>query len=102
MSHSLAQRVKQLRDEINHHNQLYYLEAQPEISDEQYDRLMPQLHDLEKQHPELVTADSPSQRVGGAPIESFRTVTHALRMMSIDNTYAAGEVREFDRRVREG
>ena len=102
MSHSLAQRVKQLRDEINHHNQLYYLEAQPEISDEQYDRLMRELLDLEKQHPELVTADSPSQRVGGAPIESFRTVTHALRMMSIDNTYAAGEVREFDRRVREG
>ena len=102
MSESAAKRAAWLRDELNRHNYLYYVAAKPEISDQEFDRLMRELIDLEKQHPELVTADSPTQRVGGEPISGFRTVRHAVRMMSIDNTYDEGEVREFDRRVREG
>ena len=91
-----------LRAEINRHNRLYYVEATPVISDQEYDTLMQELIALERTHPELVTADSPSQRVGGEPLDAFRTVTHAVRMMSIDNTYDEAEVRAFDERVRKG
>lgn len=98
----VARRVAKLRDELNHHNHLYYTEAQPSISDQAYDALMRELVELETTHPELLTADSPSQRVGGEPIDSFKTVAHAKRMMSIDNTYEPGEVRHFDERVRKG
>ncbi|MFW6133102.1 MAG: NAD-dependent DNA ligase LigA, partial [Planctomycetota bacterium] len=72
----------------------------PEISDRQYDALMDELKRLEGKHPELVTPDSPTQRVGGEPLEGFETVTHAVAMLSIDNTYNADEVRQFDQRVR--
>lgn len=101
MAETAAKRAAWLRDELNRHNYLYYVEAKPEISDQEFDRLLRELADLEKTHPELATADSPTQRVGGEPIAGFRTVQHAVRMMSIDNTYAEGEVREFDKRVRE-
>ncbi|MFW6066196.1 MAG: NAD-dependent DNA ligase LigA [Planctomycetota bacterium] len=94
------QRIEQLREEIRRHDWLYYVKAQPEISDRQYDKLLEELEQLEKKHPELVTADSPTQRVGGEPIKGFETVTHSVPMLSIDNTYNADEVREFDRRVR--
>jgi DNA ligase (NAD+) len=93
-------RVAQLRDELNHHNYLYYVEAKPQVSDQQYDRLMRELTELEAAHPELATADSPTQRVGGQPIESFKTVEHAVPMRSIDNTYDEAEVRAFDERMR--
>ena len=96
----LAAELETLREEIRHHDELYYQRAKPEISDQEYDALMKKLVGLEEAHPELVTADSPSQRVGGKPIESFKTVRHAERMMSIDNTYSEEEVREFDTRVR--
>jgi DNA ligase (NAD+) len=97
---SPASEIAQLREEIQKHDRLYYLEAAPEISDREYDKLMHRLLDLEKQHPKLVTADSPSQRVGGAPLEGFEQVRHAVPMLSIENTYNADELREFDARVR--
>jgi DNA ligase (NAD+) len=95
-----AERIAQLRREIERHNYLYYVEARPEISDREFDRLMAELIELERQHPELVTPDSPSQRVGGAPISGFRKVRHAVPMLSIDNTYSAAELRKFDADVR--
>ncbi|MCS7047115.1 MAG: NAD-dependent DNA ligase LigA, partial [Gemmataceae bacterium] len=97
---SVQQRIADLRRQINHHNRLYYVEAAPEISDREFDRLMEELQKLEAAHPELITPDSPTQRVGGQPIEGFVTVRHREPMLSIDNTYSAGELREFDRRVR--
>jgi len=97
---SSAQRAEELRRQIDHHNYLYYVEAKPEISDREFDRLLKELQDLEAAHPDLVTPDSPTQRVGGQPIEGFATVKHRVPMLSIDNTYNADELREFDRRVR--
>jgi len=93
------ERIEQLRSEIRHHDYLYYVSAAPEISDRQYDELMSELKALEAKYPELVTADSPTQRVGGQPIEGFVQVTHSAPMLSIDNTYNADEVRAFDDRV---
>ena len=93
-------RIDQLRNEIRHHDRLYYQMAKPEISDQQYDALMRELVELERQHPELITPDSPTQRVAGAPIEGFRTVAHTIPMISIDNTYSEAEVAAFDLRVR--
>ena len=93
-------RVDQLRTELEHHSYLYYQQAKPEISDQQFDRLMKELTELEMAHPELASPDSPTQRVGGEPIEGFKSVEHAVRMMSIDNTYDEAEVRAFDERVR--
>src|SRR4051812_7842930 len=95
-----AQRMARLREELNHHNHLYYIDARPEISDREYDRLMQELIDLEKAHPDLVTADSPTQRVGGDVQTELKPVRHAVPMMSIDNTYSEAEVRAFDERVR--
>ena len=95
----IAKHAEELRQQINHHNYLYYVEAKPEISDREFDRLLDELKKIEAEHPELVTPDSPTQRVGGEPIEGFKTVTHREPMLSIDNTYNAGELREFDRRV---
>jgi DNA ligase (NAD+) len=97
---AIAKRAEELRRLVNHHNYLYYVEAKPEISDRDFDKLLTELKQIETDHPELVTADSPTQRVGGQPIEGFVTVTHREPMLSIDNTYNADELREFDRRVR--
>src|ERR1700689_3106563 len=97
---SIRQHIDKLRDELHRHNRLYYVEAKPEISDQQYDRLMRELVELEKEHPEFDSADSPSHRVGEEPIEGFKSVTHAVRMMSIDNTYSEEELRAFGERVR--
>lgn len=97
----VQKRASELRQQLNHHNYLYYVAAKPEISDREFDRLMEELLQLETQHPELRTADSPTQRVGGEPITGFASVEHSVRMMSIDNTYDADAVREFDRRVRD-
>ncbi|HEV8379301.1 MAG TPA: NAD-dependent DNA ligase LigA, partial [Tepidisphaeraceae bacterium] len=102
MGQSPEQRIKKLRDEINHHNYLYYSESRPQISDREFDRLLAELIELEKQHPELITPDSPSQRVGGDVQDQLRPVRHAVPMMSIDNTYSEEEVRAFDERVRKG
>src|SRR5262245_7717677 len=97
---SAKQRVEELRRQINHHNYLYYIEARPEISDREFDKLLKELEALEAAHPDLVTPDSPTQRVGGQPVEGFATVTHRLPMLSIENTYNATDLREFDNRVR--
>src|ERR1700712_3401979 len=94
--------LAKLRDEINRHNRLYYVDAVPEISDKEYDVLLKRLEAIEAEHPELVTPDSPSQRVGGQPIEGFVSVRHAVSMLSIDNTYNYDEIREWDVRVRKG
>lgn len=88
--------------EIERHNRLYYVEAHPEISDFDYDALLRRLIALEEEFPALRTPDSPSQRVGGAPIKGFETVEHTVPMLSIDNTYSEAELREFDARVRRG
>ena len=93
-------RVDFLRAEIERHTRLYYVEAAPEISDREFDRLMRELQDLETAHPELRTADSPTQRVGGEPLGSFAPVVHSVPMMSLDNTYSVEEIREFDARIR--
>src|ERR1700682_2610548 len=96
----VPQRVDELRRLLEHHNRLYYVEAKPEISDREYDKLLDELKQLETLHPELATADSPTQRVGGQPIEGVRSVRHREPMLSIDNTYNPLELREFDRRVK--
>lgn len=93
-------RAEELRAELERHNRLYYVEARPEISDREFDRLLRELQDLEAAHPELVTPDSPTQRVGGTPLEGFAQVKHAVPMMSLDNTYSVDEMREFDARIR--
>jgi len=99
---NVAARIEKLRREIRRHDRLYYVEARPEISDRRYDKLLAELKALEADHPQLVTPDSPTQRVSGQPLEGFATVRHAAAMLSIDNTYNADDVREFDRRVRKG
>src|SRR5215212_2943870 len=102
MGQSVEQRIAKLREEINHHSYLYYSEARPQISDRDFDRLMADLIELERAHPELITPDSPSQRVGGDIQSELKSVRHAAPMMSIDNTYSEEEVRAFDERVRKG
>ena len=99
MAKDIAQRIEELREEIRRHDRLYYVENAPEISDREYDMLFAELKELESQHPELVTPDSPTQRVAGEPLEAFATVRHAVPMLSIDNTYDPDELRDFDKRV---
>src|SRR6266487_2458219 len=97
---SLRQRAEELRKQLNYHNYKYYVEAQPEISDLEFDRLLRELEDLEKAHPELITPDSPTQRPGGQPIEGFETVTQHVPMLSIDKCNSDKDLRDFDTRVR--
>jgi DNA ligase (NAD+) len=97
-----AQRVDELRQEIRRHEELYYVQAAPEISDADFDRLMNELKALEAAHPELQTPDSPTQRVGGRPAEGFAQVEHLQPMLSLDNAYNEEELRAFDERVRKG
>jgi DNA ligase (NAD+) len=95
-------RIHQLREDIRRHEELYYVHAAPEISDAEFDALMRELQTLEAAHPELITADSPTQRVGGRPVEGFPTVEHLTPMLSLDNAYTEEELRAFDDRVRRG
>src|SRR5687767_604961 len=95
-------RIHQLRETIRRHEELYYVDARPEISDAEFDALMRELQVLEAEHPELVTPDSPTQRVGGRPAEGFATVEHLAPMLSLDNAFNAKELRAFDERVRRG
>jgi DNA ligase (NAD+) len=92
--------AERLRSAVNEHNYRYYVLAQPEISDYEYDQLLKRLQQLEARHPELVTPDSPTQRVGGEPLKEFRSVAHESPMLSLDNTYSYEELAEFDVRVR--
>jgi DNA ligase (NAD+) len=98
----IAKKIEQLREEIRRHDYKYYVEAKPEIGDQQYDQLMSQLKKLEAEHPALATPDSPTQRVGGEPITGFKTVEHARPMMSIDNTYNQEDLLAWHQRVLRG
>ena len=95
-------RITKLRKDIRHHEERYYLHNDPEISDEDFDRLLHELEHLEAEHPDLVTPDSPTQRVAGRPTEGFPTVEHIAPMLSLDNAYNEEELRAFDERVRKG
>lgn len=97
----LHRKAKGLRDKIRHHEHLYYVLDQPAISDADYDRLIRELQKLEEQHPEVLTPDSPTQRVGGKPREGFSKVAHSSPMLSLDNALNEAELRDFDRRTRE-
>jgi len=97
----LEKKLEALRDKIRHHEYLYFVLDQPEISDQEFDKLTKQLKDLEAEHPELITPDSPTQRVGGKPREGFVKVRHSSPMLSLDNTYNEEDLRAWERRVHE-
>ena len=97
-----VQRLEELRTQIRRHEELYYVHSSPEVSDEEFDRLLHELERLEAEHPDLVTPDSPTQRVAGRPTEGFATVRHLTQMLSLDNAYNEEELRAFDERVRKG
>ncbi|RKY23898.1 MAG: DNA ligase (NAD(+)) LigA, partial [Planctomycetota bacterium] len=99
MAESIKKRIEQLRAEIRRHDYLYYVLNQPEISDRQYDKLFAELGKLEQHNPQFITADSPTQRVAGQPVKGFKSIRHAVAMLSIDNTYNDDELRAFDERV---
>ncbi|HSN17947.1 MAG TPA: NAD-dependent DNA ligase LigA [Gammaproteobacteria bacterium] len=94
-------RLKTLREQLRHHNYRYYVLDDPEVPDAEYDRLMRELQGIEAEHPELITPDSPSQRVGAGPLSAFEEVRHAVPMLSLENAFEREDVEEFDRRVRE-
>jgi DNA ligase (NAD+) len=96
------ERISELRQLIRHHEECYYILNAPEISDEEFDRLLHELERLEADYPDLVTPDSPTQRVAGRPVEGFPTVEHLVPMLSLDNAYNDEELRAFDERVRRG
>jgi DNA ligase (NAD+) len=98
---TLEQELQELRDTVRHHEYLYHVEDAPELTDAQYDTLMNKLKKMEAEHPELVTADSPSQRVGGKPKEGFAKVAHSRPMLSLDNAYNEEELRAWEQRVRD-
>jgi len=97
---SAKKEIEKLRKEINYHNYKYYVENEPVISDYEFDQLLKKLEQLEKEYPDLITPDSPTQRVGGEPLEGFKTVEHKVAMLSLDNTYNYDELREFDKRLK--
>ncbi|MFN7938495.1 MAG: NAD-dependent DNA ligase LigA [Bryobacteraceae bacterium] len=101
MGHSVQQKIAALREELRKHEYLYYVLDKPEISDLEYDTLMRELQQLEAAHPDLLTLDSPTQRVGGKPREGFVKVRHSSAMLSLDNALNEAELRDFDRRVRD-
>src|SRR6266446_1038194 len=99
---TVEQRIKELRGAIRHHEERYYIDNDPEISDEEYDRLLHELEKLEADYPDLIAADSPTQRVAGRAAEGFVTVEHVTQMLSLDNVYDEEELKAFDERVRKG
>ncbi len=98
---AVREEVESLREQIRYHNYRYHVLDDPEIPDAEYDRLMRQLQALEQKHPDLITDDSPTQRVGDEPIAAFGTVQHSVPMLSLDNAFSPEELREFHRRVTE-
>src|SRR5215468_2806633 len=97
-----TKRLQELREQIRHHEERYYIHNAPEIADEQFDQLLHDLERLEAEYPDLVTPDSPTQRVAGRPTEGFASVDHVAPMLSLDNAYTDEELRAFDERVRKG
>ncbi|MEA2064228.1 MAG: NAD-dependent DNA ligase LigA [Gemmatimonadota bacterium] len=102
MNDTAAQRVAELKKLLSQYNYHYYVLDEPLVEDREYDRLYSELKDLEQAHPELVTSDSPTRRVGGEPLKEFRQVAHTVPMLSLDNTYSHEELKAFDERVRRG
>ena len=103
VAETARKRAERLREEIERHNHLYYVLDHPEISDAEYDALYRELAEIEKRHPELVTPDSPTQRVGAPPAEAFRAVRHHGRMYSLDNVFSLEELQAWAKRIkREG
>src|SRR3989338_3901625 len=98
--YKLEEEIEKLRRLIRHHDHLYYVLNKPAISDREYDHFYKKLNDLENTHPELITPDSPTQRVGGEPIKTFPVVKHMVPMLSMDNTYSSEEMMKFDERVK--
>ncbi len=98
---SIAQKIEALREKLRHHEHLYYVLDAPEITDAEYDAMMRELRELEEAHPEFVSPDSPTQRVGGKPREGFVKVAHSSPMLTLDNALDEDELRAFDRRVRD-
>ena len=92
--------IAALRDKIDYHSYRYYVLDSPVVSDEEYDRMMRRLEELEAAHPDLVTPDSPTQKVGAAPMEEFGTVRHSIPLLSLQNAFERDEVAEFDKRVK--
>jgi DNA ligase (NAD+) len=101
MRQDAERRIAELRAQIDHHNHRYYVLDEPEISDAEYDRLMVELRALEAEYPDLVTPDSPTQRVGATPVAAFGVVQHKVPMLSLDNAFTDEDLQDFDRRVRE-
>ena len=102
MGKEIKKEIEKLRERIRHHDYLYYVLSQPEISDKEYDDLMRKLKELEDKHPQFKTNDSPTVRLSGGILAGFKTVKHKQRMLSLDNTYSYGELRDWDERVRKG
>ncbi|MCW8960833.1 MAG: NAD-dependent DNA ligase LigA, partial [Ignavibacteriaceae bacterium] len=102
MSSAIEKIISSLRDEIREHDYKYYILAQPVVSDQEYDKLLKELEKLESEHPELITPDSPTQRVGSDLTKEFKPVEHKVPMLSLSNTYSEDELFDFDRRVKEG
>ena len=98
-SAATKKKVDSLREQIRHHNYRYHVLDDPEVPDAEYDRLVRELQSLEAKHPELITPDSPTQRVGAEPVSAFGTVTHRVPMLSLDNAFSEEELRDFHRRV---
>src|SRR5579862_139479 len=96
-----AQRAAELRELLDRYNYRYHALDDPEVPDAEYDRLMVELRGIEAEHPDLLTPDSPTQRVGAAPVAAFGAVRHRIPMLSLDNAFSEEEVRDFDRRIRE-
>lgn len=100
MEEGILRKIEKLREEIRYHARKYYVEDAPEISDYEYDALVKELERLEQEHPQFITPDSPTQRVGGEPLEAFQTVDHLIPMLSLDNSYSPEELREFEKRIK--
>jgi len=100
MNTHLKERIEELRTLLHYHNYRYYVLDDPEISDARYDHLFRELQDLETRHPELITPDSPTQRVGAQPLSKFGTVAHSIPMLSLENGFSAEEILEFDQRIK--
>ena len=98
----IQQRIESLREEINAHNYSYYVLDNPEVPDSEYDRLLHELGDIEEQYPELISPDSPTQRVGATPLDSFSEVKHEVPMLSLGNAFSDQDMSDFDKRIREG
>lgn len=101
MSNELHQELLSLREQLDYHGYRYYVEDNPEVPDAEYDRLMQRLLTIESEHPEWVTIDSPSQRVGGVPLDGFTQVKHELPMLSLDNAFNDDELRAFQKRIQD-